>query len=203
MIDDYHQSSLHSPIAPMLVQLATGYEPQAAIRIAGTDYARVVSGIGGIWKNSFPDRPFDYAFLDQVFDNHYRAEANMGRALTVFAALAIIISVLGLLGLTIIALEKRQKEIAIRKVLGASAAGLVGLLSADFAKLLVLALLTAIPLSWTIMNKWLNNFAYRTAITWWLYLGSGLLLMIVAILTVGTLAYKATSNNPAKSLRID
>jgi putative ABC transport system permease protein len=141
--------------------------------------------------------------VDEEYNKLYRSEMIMSRLSILFATLAIIISCLGLLGLVIFSAEQRVKEIGIRKVLGASARQVVALFSKDFMQLMLVAFLIAAPLGWFVMNSWLKDFAYRVAVSWWIFVLAGIASLLVALLTVGYQAVKAATANPAKSLRTE
>jgi putative ABC transport system permease protein len=145
--------------------------------------------------------PFSYSFMDNDFDKLYHAEQQTGQIFITFAVFAILIACLGLFGLVTYAAEQRTKEIGVRKVLGASVRGIVGLLSRDFTMLVGIAALIAFPVSWWAMYKWLETFAYRTEISWWIFLVAGAVALAIALLTVSIQTIRAALANPVKSLR--
>jgi putative ABC transport system permease protein len=147
--------------------------------------------------------PFSYQFLDEAFDSMYRAEERIGKIALSFAVLAIFIACLGLFGLSSYAIQQRTKEIGVRKVLGASVPHVVALLSRDFLKLVLISSVIAFPIAWWAMHKWLEDFAYRVSISWWIFFVSGILALLIAVLTVGFQAIKAAIANPVKSLRTE
>ena len=146
---------------------------------------------------------FSYRFMDDAFDNMYRSEQRVGKVALSFAILVIIIACLGLFGLATYMAEQRTKEIGVRKVLGASVSNIVIMLSKDFAKLVLIASVFAIPLAWWAMHKWLQDFAYRINIGWWVFAAAGILALMIALLTVSSQAIKAAFTNPVKSLRTE
>ncbi len=148
-------------------------------------------------------QPFIYSFLDDDFNNLYRGEQRTGSMFTTFAALAIFIACLGLFGLAIYSAEQRTKEIGVRKVLGASVKGIIGLMSKEFIRLVIVSVVIATPVAWWAMNKWLQNFAYRIDISWWIFLAAGGIAMFIALATVSFQAIKAAIANPVKSLRTE
>ncbi|HLZ90034.1 MAG TPA: FtsX-like permease family protein, partial [Puia sp.] len=154
-----------------------------------------------VFKQYNPQYPFEYYFVDEYYNNKFRAEQREGTLGTFFASLAIFISCLGLFGLATHMAENRRKEIGIRKVLGASVTGIATLISGDFIKLVLVAVVIATPIAWYAMSGWLQGFNYRIAITGWIFLVSGLLAVTIALLTVGYQAVRAALANPAKSLR--
>ena len=150
-----------------------------------------------------PEVPLEYSFIDERIRDQYNNEQKMQSIFYAFAGLSLFIACLGLFGLSIFVVERKIKEIGIRKVLGANVPGIVGLLSKDFAMLVLIAVLIATPLSWYFMNNWLNDFAYRISIEWWMFLAAGILALLIALLTVSFQAIKAAIANPVKSLRTE
>jgi len=171
------------------------------VKIKGGQTKSAIATIENKWKAFAPGTPLDYNFLDARINKLYSSEQRMGRVFIVFAILSILVACLGLLGLSAFAAEQRTKEIGIRKVLGASVGGLVKLLSKDFLKLVVIASVIAFPIAWWAMTKWLEDFAYRVTIGWWIFLVAGILALLIALMTVSFQAIKAALMNPVKSLR--
>ena len=147
--------------------------------------------------------PYSYRFLDDAFNEMYSSEQKIGKIILIFSTLAILIACLGLFGLSTFIAEQRTKEIGIRKVLGSSVSSIVQLLSKDFIRLVAIAFVFAAPLAWWAMTKWLQDFANRTSITWWIFLLAGVLAFVIAIATVSFQAIKAALMNPVKSLRTE
>ena len=174
-----------------------------AVRSKSADVFSLISAVDNKWKSIAPNQPFSYSFMDEDFNNIYRAEQHIGKIAISFSILAILIACLGLFGLVTYAAEQRTKEIGIRKVLGASVANIVNMLSKDFMKLVFIAMLIAFPLGWYFMNKWLQDFAYRISIDWKIFLIAGLTAILIAILTVSAQAVKAALANPANNLRTE
>ena len=174
-----------------------------SFRIHATDVAQTISHIKSIWKNIAPNEPFTYSFLNEEFDNMYRYEQRSGKIFISFAILAILIACLGLFGLAAFAAEQRTKEIGIRKVLGATVSDIVTMLSKDFLKLVLLASLIAFPVAWWVMTKWLEDFAYRIHIRWWVFVLATVVAVSIAIATVCFQAIKAALTNPVKNLRTE
>jgi ABC-type antimicrobial peptide transport system permease subunit len=167
----------------------------------GVDLSQAIEKIGGVIKKDNPGYPFEYKFLDEEFNNLFKSESLIGKLASVFAVLAIFISCLGLFGLAAYTAGRRIKEIGIRKVLGASVSGLVGLLSIDFLQLVALSCIIAFPIAWWAMSKWLQDYQYRIEIHWWVFAISGVLAILIALATVSFQAIKAALINPVKSLR--
>jgi putative ABC transport system permease protein len=155
------------------------------------------------WHKLNPNEPFEYSFLDDDFQKNYLAENQLASIVSYFTLVAIIICCLGLFGLATFSAEQRVKEIGVRKVLGASVASIVALLSKDFLKLVFFAIIIASPIAWYIMRKWLQNFAYRIDIEWWVFLLAGIAATAIAFFTISYQALKTANDNPVKSLRTE
>jgi putative ABC transport system permease protein len=153
------------------------------------------------WKGFAPSVPFEYSFLDKEYEALYRGEQQMGTVFGIFTTLSIFVALLGLFGLSVYTAERRKKEIGIRKVLGASVQTVVNLLSKEFLKLVFISALIAFPVAWWAMDKWLQNFAYKIAMQWWVFVLAAVLALLVAVLTIGFHAIKAAVANPVASLR--
>ncbi|RYF46980.1 MAG: FtsX-like permease family protein, partial [Cytophagaceae bacterium] len=167
----------------------------------GADLPKMVSQVEQIYRRLNVEKPFEYYFLDQTFNNIYKAEARLSTLFGAFTGFALFIACLGLFGLAAFTAEQRTKEIGVRKVLGASVASIVTLLSKDFLKLVLIAIVLASPLAWWAMNRWLQDFAYRIDIEWWVFALAGLLAVGIALLTVSFQSVKAALMNPVNSLR--
>ena len=197
---DFHFESLHQKMAAMAMIMSKGHFNWLSVPLKGNIPA-ALSQVEAVWKRFFPDRPLDYQFLDGRFDRLYAREQTQQTLFSIFAGIAILISCLGLFGLSMFMAEARTKEIGIRKVLGASELSLVALFSQDFLKLVVVALVIASPVAWYAMHTWLADFAYRTDIHWWVFVLAGSLTVGIALLTVSFQSIKAALMNPVKSLR--
>jgi len=206
VIKDFHFQSLHQKITPLVIANAAkfgGVMNETAVRIKADNFASAVAAVETKWKQFVPQRPFHYSFLDKNLAEQYHAEQTTQRVFTVFSVLAIFIGCIGLLGLAAYSTQQRTREIGIRKVLGASLGNIVAMLSKDFLKLVVIAAIIAFPIAWYAMNTWLQDFAYRTSISWWVFLMAGLLSAIIALGTIIFQAIKAALSNPVKSLRTE
>jgi putative ABC transport system permease protein len=204
MVKNFHFLSLHNEIAPVILHVNSNWPIRyILVKIANVEVPQTLALLRDTWHRVSPNAPFEFYFLDEDVENQYRAEMRWGKIVGYASALAILIACLGLFGLATLTAAKRIKEIGIRKVLGASVAGLAGLLSKDFVKLVLLANLLAWPIAWYAMNKWLQNFAYRTDINWWVFALAGGLALFIALLTVSTQAIKAALANPVESLRYE
>ena len=207
VVNDFHFESLHQRILPMVFLLRTGDGAggygSLSIKMAGNNVAGALAHIEKVWKKFVPESPYDYTFLDSRFERLYESEQRQGSIFTLFACIAIFIACLGLLGLSAFAISQRIKEIGIRKVLGADTGNIVSLLSKDFLKLVIVAAIIAFPVAWLMMNKWLEDFAYRINIPWWIFLLAGIIAAFVAFVTISFQAIKAAHANPVKSLRTE
>ncbi|GAB3798986.1 ABC transporter permease [Spirosoma humi] len=202
VMQDFHFQSLHIPISPLIIRLST--EPgmqNFLIRTQPGQTTQALASIEGLWKQMNPKFPFAYRFADDEYQKLYKSETVVGSLANYFAFLAIFISCLGLFGLSAFTAEQRTKEIGIRKVLGASVSSIIGLLSQDFLKLVLLAIAIASPLAWYAMNQWLQGFAYKVDLSWWVFALAGILAIGIALLTISFQSVKAALMNPVKSLR--
>ncbi len=200
VVQDFHFRSLHEPITPA-VMLLSDNAGGILIKTRTSNVANLLAALKEQWSAFKPDAPFTYSFLDESYQATYQAELKTGQILSLFAMLTIFIACLGLFGLATFTAEQRTKEIGVRKVLGASVSSIVGLLSKDFLKLVLIAIVIASPLAWWAMNRWLQGFAYRIDIEWWVFALAGLLAVGIALLTVSFQSIKAALMNPVKSLR--
>jgi putative ABC transport system permease protein len=202
VVKNFNYESLRQNIGPLCFRL--GYNKwAAAFKVSTTDIKGLLANIESKWKTMATGLPFSYQFLDEAFDNMYRAEQRVGTVALAFAVLAILIACLGLFGLATYMAEQRTKEIGVRKVLGASVPDIVTMISKDFAKLVLIAAIIAFPVAWFAMDKWLQDFAYRVNIGWWVFLVAGVIALFIALITVGIQAVKAAIANPVKSLRTE
>ncbi len=202
VMKDYHHQSLQQSIGPIVFQPAYNNH-YYALKLA-TQNGPIqgnVARLSDLYRQYFPGNPFEYYFADENYNKQYQTEQQYGRIFTVAASLAILIACLGLFGLAAFTAEQRTKEIGVRKVLGASVVSVVALLSKDFLKLVLIALLLASPVAWYAMHRWLQDFAYKIDIEWWMFAGAGLLALSIALLTVSFQSVKAALTNPVKSLR--
>ncbi len=202
VVKDFHFESLRRNIDPLCLQLgrSTG---SISFKIAAAQVAPILRAAETKWKAMAPVMPYSYQFMDEAFDEMYRVERRVGKIALVFSVLAIFIACLGLFGLATFIAEQRTKEIGIRKVMGCTTSGIVELLSKDFLKLVLIAFIIAVPVGWWFMHKWLEDFAYRTNIGWWIFAIAGFAALGIALLTVSYQAIKAALANPIKSLRTE
>ncbi|QRR04047.1 ABC transporter permease [Dyadobacter sandarakinus] len=201
VMKDFHMSSLHQAITPLVVTYIPENSSYLLIKTRQGKTEEALAALKKVTRDFNPDYPFTYHFLDEEYESLYRSEQQVNTLVNYFGILAILISCLGLFGLAAFTAEQRTKEIGVRKVLGASASNIVGLLSSDFMKLVVIALVLASPLAWWALSTWLDTFAYRTGLSWWIFAVSGVVATSIALLTVSFQAIKAAWVNPVTSLR--
>jgi putative ABC transport system permease protein len=203
VVKDFHFRSLQEDIKPLTMRIEPHDCEVISLKIAPGNFSGTLTAIEGKWRAIMPNRPFSYYFLDEFFDRQYRAEERFGKLFFNFALLAIIISCLGLLGLASYSALQRTREIGIRKVMGASVTDIVQLLSRDFLKLVLISFVIATPVAWYFMHKWLQVFAYRISIGWWIFAVSGIIALLIAIGTISYQALKAALADPIKSMRAE
>ncbi len=201
VMKDFHFKSLQDEIKPLSMRIEPKGCNLVSVKISANNLPATISVIEKKWNTLMPSRPFSYFFLDEFFDKQYRAEQRFGQLFLNFAILAIIISCLGLLGLASYSTMQRTREIGIRKVLGATVPNIVNLLSRDFLKLVAVAVVIASPVAWIVMHRWLQDFAYRIPIFWWVFVVAAITAALIALITVSFQAIKAAVSNPVVSLR--
>ncbi|MEO0332788.1 MAG: FtsX-like permease family protein, partial [Bacteroidota bacterium] len=200
VVKNFNFKPLQYAIEPMFLRWQRKGELMV-IRTPPGAVAQAISSLEKTYQDLNPGYPFTYHFVDEELESQYQGEQQMGQIFTIFAGLALFISCLGLYGLAAFVAEQRTKEISIRKVLGANILGLVNLLSQDFFRLVVAALLLAVPLSWYFMNEWLHSFAYRTPLSWWVFIVPSMIMLIITLLTISGQVLKTAFANPVDSLR--
>jgi putative ABC transport system permease protein len=205
VMKDFIYNSLHSEVKPFMLvyDKSRGDLINMIVSTNSKNYKILLGTIGAIWQKDLPGVPFEYSFLDAEVQKQYQTEITLSQIINSFTLMAILISCLGLFGLAAFSAEQRNKEIGIRKVLGASVSGIVQLLSADFLKLVVISFIIATPIAWWAMSKWLQGFVYRIPISWWMFALSGLIAVFIALFTVSFQAIKAALMNPVKSLKTE
>ncbi|HSF55937.1 MAG TPA: ABC transporter permease [Algoriphagus sp.] len=202
IVRDFNFNSLHHKIETLTLfnQKEWGYD-EVSVKMSGDRTTEALAHIESVWNEVIPERDFEYEFLDDHFTELYRADRTVNAIVGMLTLLSILISCLGLFGLATFTTEQRIKEIGIRKVLGASVGGVVSLLSRDFIKLVLVAIVIAVPVSWYVVDRWIQDFAYRIRIDWWVFAISGLVAILIALATVSSQAVKAALMNPVKSLK--
>jgi putative ABC transport system permease protein len=203
VVKSFNYRSLHDEIAPFMIIYApkAGEVDKLIINTNTKNYATFLADVGRVWHKNLPQTPFVYTFMNDRMQSAYENDAVLSQIINSFTLIAILISCLGLFGLTAFSAEQRSKEIGIRKVLGASVSGIVQLLSKDFLKLVVMAFVIATPLAWWAMHRWLQGFIYRVGISWWMFAMAAVAALLIALVTVSFQAVKAALANPVKSLR--
>ncbi len=205
---DFHQQSLRTPIKPLIISswasssrtFNIALQPQNA---EGTVWSTAIAKVEKVWKEIYPEDDFEYSFLSEDIAKYYNSEKNVVRLLSWATGLAIFISCLGLLGLVIFITVQRTKEIGVRKVIGASVSQIVSLLSKDFLKLVLIAFVIAVPIAWWGAHKLLDNFAYKTELSWWIFLIGGVVMALLALITISIQTIRAALANPVDSLRTE
>jgi ABC-type antimicrobial peptide transport system permease subunit len=203
VVSDFHQRDFYTNIDPVAL-MSNKWTGNINIKLSGNDPAqwqRTLKAIGQKWYSIYPPESLEYKFYDETLQEMYKQERNLSKLINMATAISILISCLGLFGLVTLTAYQRTKEIGIRKVLGASVAGIVSLLSSEFVKLVLIALVIATPIAWWAMSKWLQDFVYRIQIQWWMFALTGLSAVVIALLTVSVRAIRAALANPVKSLR--
>jgi putative ABC transport system permease protein len=200
---DFHFASLKNEIKPFAFMLNPDWQDNFTIKVNPINLRHTITEIEKKWNKYAPDRPFQYSFLDETFAGQYKSEQRFNRVFLYITTLAIFIACMGLFGLTAYMVEKRTREIGIRKVIGASVANILTLLSWDFVKLVLLAVFIATPISWWAMNKWLQGFVYRANINVWIFAAAAIIALFISIMTICVQAVKAALANPVKSLRTE
>ena len=203
VMKDFHISSMHSSIEPVVLFNNPGFFGSILLKVDMNRLSSVLGNLEKAWKAAVPNRPFNYSFLDEEYDAMYRTEQRLGTLMSLFSSLAIIITCLGLTGLMTFMVVQRTKEIGIRKVLGASVSNVAAMLSKDFLKLVVIAIVIALPVAYWAMDKWLQDFAYRISMEVWMFALAGSVAVVVTLLTISSQSIRAASANPVKSLRTE
>ena len=203
VVGDFHQKSLRYPLEPTILGPFFGTDNPVSVKVNPANLSATIAAIKSKYDQFFPGNLFDYFFLDEKFNEQYKNDQLFGKVFGRFAIFAILVASLGLLGLSLFATLQRTKEIGVRKVLGASVSSIVMLLSKDFIRLVIFAFIIASPLAWYVMHTWLQDFAYRIQINWWVFAIAGMLAVLIALITISFQAIKAATSNPVRSLRTE
>jgi putative ABC transport system permease protein len=201
VIEDFNFETMRQNVGSLCFVLGDNSSSIVSVKMNGTDAKSTIASVAAVWKKFAPNQPIRYTFMDESFKNMYADVQRMGSIFTSFAVLAIIIACLGLFALSAFMAEQRNKEIGIRKVLGASVSSITTMLSKDFVKLVLIAFLIASPIAWWSMNKWLQDFAYQIPIGWWMFAVAGIIVVVIALVTISFQSIKAALMNPVKSLK--
>ena len=202
VIKDFHFSSMRAGINPLVLFL-NGYLNMMMVRVSGSSISKTINFMKEKWDTLFPDHPFSMTFLNDDFNKLYQSENRTEKIFYLFGILAVALAYLGLFGLVSYSIQQRIKEIGIRKTLGAGTANIIGLLSKDYIKYILLANIIAFPLAWYAVNKWLEGFAYRTEISVWIFLVVMLSTFILVLVMISLQSIKAATTNPVESLRYE
>ncbi|HXB28568.1 MAG TPA: FtsX-like permease family protein, partial [Puia sp.] len=203
VVKDFNYQNLRNKTGPLVAYISPFWYQLFMIRVAPGKESAVLQNIQNVWRAFLPDDPFEYNFLDESFNQMYKGDQQTSSLIFAFALIAVFVSSLGLFGLAAFTAEQRIKEIGIRKTLGATVSGIATLLSKDFVKLVFIAIIMGVPIAWWAMNKWIENFANRTHLSWWIFVLTGLIAIFIALVSVSFLAIKAAMANPVKSLRTE
>lgn len=201
VVRDFQMNNVHTGIHPVVLAMSSNYTTNILVRLNTGQGAETLKNIEKVWKEVAPEHPLEYTFLDEHFGKLFHSEIKFQRLSGIFSAIAILIACLGLYGAVLYETRHRVKEIGIRKVLGASVSEVVGLLSKEYLKAVLIALTMAVPVAWWAMNRWLRDFAYRVEIGWETFVLAGLAMLGVVLFTVSYQAIKAAVANPVKALR--
>lgn len=206
VVKDFHYQSLHEPITPLVFTNASKFNNVmglVAVHVEGTSFTSALDGMEATWKKFIKDKPFSFEFLDETVEAQYQAESTSRKVFTFFSFITIFIACIGLLGLAAYTTRQRIHEIGVRKVLGASVGNIVGMLSKDFIKLILISTVIAVPIAWFAMDKWLQNFTYRISSSWDLFVAAAIIALLIAFFTISFQAIKAAISNPVNSLRTE
>jgi len=201
VLKNYHQQSLKEAMLPMIHYYMDNVASYFAVKVHTRNMRQTIAGVEKKWQEYFTGHPFEYFFLDDLYNQQYKADIHFGQIVGIFSLFTLFITCLGLLGLASYSVARRTREIGIRKVLGASIAGILHLLTKDFIRLVLMAIVLSTPIAWWAMDTWLQGFTYRISFPWWAFVFTGLLMMLIAALTVGGQSLKTALTNPVKSLR--
>jgi putative ABC transport system permease protein len=194
---------MHQEINGVMFSPVGDYISNVTLRLNGTNISKTISLIEKSWKKFFPEYPFNYQFYDDLIALQYEKEQKLANSISIIAGLAMFLCCLGLLGIVLNLVENRTKEIGIRKVNGATITEVMVMLNKDFVKWVAIAFIIATPIAWFAMNKWLQNFAYKTELSWWIFAMAGILAMGIALITVSYQSWRAARRNPVEALRYE
>jgi putative ABC transport system permease protein len=203
VIDDFHFKTLHNEIEPLFLYVSEGNSNYLSVKVNQADITGSVGFINKIWNNIVPDSPFEYFFYDSYYQNLYKKEALFGKLILIFSVVAIIIACMGLFSLTAFYSGKRTKEIGLRKVSGAVVTEIIIMLNREFIKWVFISLFFALPIAWYAMHKWLQGFAYKTELNWWIFALAAVMIIGIAFITVSWQSWRAATRNPVQALRYE
>jgi putative ABC transport system permease protein len=204
VLADFHNEGLQKPIYPMMYNNGHPFEfGFYSVKLNTPDFDNAIGRLKIIWDNHYPADPMEYFFADEFFLRQYQSETRFGKFYTSLTILSITIACLGLFGLIVFYLNQKRKEIGLRKINGARIAEIIVMLNKDFIKWVAIAFIIAVPVAWYAMDKWLQNFAYRTELSWWIFVLAGLLALVIALITVSWQSWKAATKNPVEALHYE
>jgi ABC-type antimicrobial peptide transport system permease subunit len=203
IVKDFHYASMHDVIAPFVIVNRPSWQTTAYIKTVPGKNTEALAAARTVWSQLVPNKPFEYSFLDESFNNLYKTDNRTSTLILIFSIIAILISCIGLLGLASFTARQRVKEIGIRKVLGATVINILTLLSRDFMRLVLVSILLATPIAWWAMHSWLQDFAYHIPLSPWVFVGAGLLAIVIAIFTIASQSIRAATSNPVQSLKME
>ncbi len=205
VVEDFHYKGMEDEIAPVVLcsRMEEAWMGAVAVRFDASQSREALAAVSSFWKNMEPAFPVTYSFLDEEFAKQYESYRRFGTHLTYATVICLFLALIGLFGLTVFIIQRKTKEIGIRKVLGASVPNIIGLLSKDFIKLALFAFIIAAPIAWYFVNGWLQNFAYRLEVQWWVFLLVGVLAIVLVFITVSLQSLKAAMSNPVESIKVE
>jgi putative ABC transport system permease protein len=212
VVKDYHYESFHSKIRPTLLIQSLNSARLAGIKIATTNitndsnFKQIIDALSyteNSWKSVFQNEYYEYTFIEDRIRSNYASEANSSKLISIFALITVIISCLGIFGLALYSSEQRSKEIGIRKINGANISEVIIMLNRNLVKWVIIAFFIASPVAWYVLQKWLENFAYKTTLSWWIFALAGVLAVGIALLTVSWQSWRAATRNPVEALRYE
>lgn len=203
IIDDIHFESLYNKVKPVVYVIDYSEAYHILVKVKSSDVVSSMNGVTQVCQGIYPDEVIEFSFLDQILEQHYRKDSKTFTLMGFFAALAIILASMGLLGIASFVMTSRTKEIGIRKVNGATVSEIMQMLNISFVKWMTIAFLIATPISYYVMNKWLEGFAYKMVLSWWIFVLAGVISLVIVLLTVSSLTYRAASRNPVEALRYE
>ena len=203
VIEDMQYFTLKESAKPVMYYIRDWGKQEIAIKLVKGDYSETLKQMKNIWKEIEPVWPFSFQFMDERISANYKSEINMAKIVSSLSGIAIFLSILGILGMIIFTIQQRIKEIGIRKVNGAKVSEILAMLNKDFVKWVAIAFIIATPIAWYAMNKWLESFAYKTDLSWWIFALAGLLALVIALVTVSWQSWKAATRNPVEALRYE
>jgi putative ABC transport system permease protein len=203
VIEDIQYFTLREASKPVMYYIKDWGKYEIALKLDNGNYSSTLKQIEAIWKETAPQWPFSYQFLDERINYNYKSEINTAKIITGLSGISIFLSILGILGIILITIQQRTKEIGIRKVNGARISEVLMMLNKDFIKWVAIAFVIATPIAYYAMTKWLENFAYKTELSWWIFALAGLLALVISLLTVSWQSWKAATRNPVEALRYE